>query len=87
MKFQYDDQPTIQETVLQAMGFASVCWTTPENAGTFESRLAADAGEAAIAAVRHIITFELSRLLDNTGTAKEWNAAIETAMTRIEDLR
>lgn len=86
MNFTYDHEPTIRETVLQAMGFASVCWTRIENAGTFDAGLASEAGRETIEAISAIVTFELSRMLDPTNTAKEWNDAIEAAMARMEVL-
>ena len=84
MRFQYDAEPTLRETVFQAMGFASVCWTNVENAGEFQPDLCGKAGNEALVAIRSIITFELSRMLDSTSTAKEWNAAIEAAMDKVD---
>lgn len=86
MRFQYDAEPTLRETVFQAMGFASVCWSKIENAGVFDSTMARDAGQEALEAIRSIITFELSRMLDGTDTAKEWNAAIEAAIDKVDAL-
>jgi hypothetical protein len=35
---------------------------------------------------KDVVTYELSKLLDETATASEWNDAIETAITTIENL-
>ena len=87
MRFTYDNQPTIHETVFQAMGFASVCWDKIENAGVFQGVLAETAGTEAITAIRAIVTYELSRLLDASGEATDWNEAIEAALVAMEKLK
>ena len=87
MKFQYDAEPTLHETIGQAMGYASMCWSRVENAGVFDSTLCRQGAWNTIEAVRDIVASELTRLLDSTGTAKEWNDAIETALVKIEALR
>ena len=87
MKFLYDDQPTIHETVLQAVGYGSGCWSDVDKAGTFQAEKAARAGEAAVEQVRDAITARLALLLDGDGVAQEWNAAIEQAITVVEGMR
>lgn len=86
MRFNYADEPTISEAITQAIGYGSVCWSDVAGAGEFDSGRASVAADAAIAEVRHIVTFELSKLLDPVNVAEEWNNAIEQAIRTVEDL-
>lgn len=86
MRFQYDAEPTLHETILQVIGYGSICWTDVSEAGQFQAGKAARAGEAAIQAVRDAVTLQLSGLLDVTGTATDWNDAIEAAIRVVEGM-
>lgn len=87
MKFQYDGEPTLHETVLQAVGYGSICWTDVAGAGTFEAGKAARAGEDAVQHIRDAVTLRLAKLLDGKGEAQQWNEAIEEALRTVEAMR
>lgn len=78
------DEPSIKTAIMQSIGYGSVCWTEIDKAGVFLSESAAEAGEVAVAEVRRILHSRLVALLDTSGTATEWNDAIEAAITMVE---
>lgn len=87
MQFNYsDDTPSISAAVTQAVGFGSVCWTNLADAGAFQSGVAAGACDAAVQEIRDIVTTQLATLFDREGQAREWNAAIEQAISTVEGL-
>jgi hypothetical protein len=74
----YLTSDSIATVITKAIGKAST--------GKIDMELAIAASEEACTEVRHILTAELTALLDYEGVAREWNEAIETALLRIEDL-
>ena len=84
MRFRYSAEPTLREALTQAMGFASVCWSDVAGAGEFDARRASDAADSVIQEAKDLVTFSLTRLLDQRGEAKEWNEAIEEAIRTVE---
>lgn len=86
LRFSYTDDPNVRSCITQAIAHGSVCWSDVDGAGTFDSVRASAAVDLTLAEVRHLITFELSKLLDQTGEARDWNDAIETAINTIENL-
>lgn len=77
----------LRTIIFQFGGYASMAWETPERAGEFQYGTVESAAEAVVGEIKTYFTFELSRLLDKTGTASEWNAAIEAALRAIERSR
>lgn len=86
MKFDYTAEPNVRSALTQAIAQGSICWSDVAGAGTFDVARATAAVDLALAELRHLITFELTKLLDHRGEAREWNDAIETAITTIENL-
>lgn len=86
MRFGYTDEPNVRSCLTQAIAHGSVCWSDVAGAGTFDSARASATVDLTLAEVRHLITFELTKLLDQTGEARDWNDAIETAIHTIENL-
>lgn len=68
---------TVEQAITQAVGLAA-----PQDDIEALLRLA----EHTASEVRTIITGQLTKLLDMTGTATEWNDAIEAAIQMVEDL-
>lgn len=86
MRFNYTADPNVRSALTQAIAYGSVCWSDVGGAGTFDSASASAAVDTTLAELKHLITFELSKLLDQTGEARDWNDAIETAINAIENL-
>ena len=86
MRFNYTADPNVRSALTQAIAYGSICWSDVARAGTFDSASAAGAVDQTLAELKHLITFELTKLLDQTGEARDWNNAIETAINTIENL-
>jgi hypothetical protein len=55
MTNRFDSCNSIEEVVFQAMGFASTCWENMSGTGVFQSTLAKDAGDEAVAKINEIM--------------------------------
>lgn len=87
MRFTYTSaKDHIRQCVTQAVAYGSICWSDVANAGRFDAARASAAVDESVTEVKHLITFELTKLLDQHGEAREWNDAIETAIHTIENL-
>lgn len=86
MRFNYTADPNVRSCLTQAIAYGSVCWSDVARAGEFQSASASAAVDATLTELRHLITFQLTRLLDQTGEARDWNDAIEAAIGTIENL-
>lgn len=84
--FSHVGDPSLLSIVGQACGYASVCWSDIDKAGEFDSADASTAVTTAVQTIQDLIHGRLVRLLDQAGTAREWNEAIETALKALEDL-
>lgn len=86
MRFNYTADPNVRSCLTQAIAQGSICWSDVASAGTFDAARASAAVDLTLAELRHLITFELTKILDQTGEARDWNDAIETAIHTIENL-
>lgn len=68
---------TVEQAITKAIGTAAC-------QDDFEALLRL--AETTTREVRGLITTQISKLLDMTGTATEWNDAIEAALQMVEDL-
>lgn len=55
-----DEDITLKEGVFQALGAASMCWSTLEGAGEFDSTRAKQIGDAVILLIREFVTGKVS---------------------------
>ena len=87
MKFNYtSDQKQVRQALTMAVAQGSICWSNVAGAGIFDAARASAAVDDTLTELRHLITFELTKLLDQTGVARDWNDAIEAAINTIENL-
>ena len=87
MRFNYtSDDHQLRQALTMAVAQGSICWDDVAGAGKFDSARATAAVDALLTEVKHLITFELTKILDQTGEARDWNDAIETAINAIENL-
>lgn len=87
MRFHYaSDDNQLRQALTMAVAQGSICWEDVAGAGRFDSERASLAVDALLTEVKHLITFELTKILDQTGEARDWNDAIETAIHTIENL-
>lgn len=85
--FKHIGEPTLLSIVGQGMGFVSVCWSDIDSAGVFDSRTASNAVTSVVNEIRNLMHGRLVALLDQTGTATEWNDAIEAAIKALVEHR
>ena len=71
---------TVEQAITRAIGKAA--GNTPDDDWATLLRLS----ESTAREVRTLITGQLTKLLDMTATATEWNDAIEAAIQMVEDL-
>lgn len=74
----------LNHIVFQSLGFASTCWEHLDQAGVFQEDLVCQAGATAIQEIKDLLVSRVTALMDRSGVATEWNAAIEEVIRVIE---
>jgi hypothetical protein len=87
VRFTYTSEDRmVRQCLTQAVAQGSICWEDVAGAGKFDAARASATVDRTLVELRHLITFELTKVLDQTGEARDWNDAIEAAIHAIENL-
>lgn len=71
---------TLEELVFQALGAASTCWESPEDAGVFDSTRCKEVGEELLEALRLMMNVPRLGCATTLELADELRCRIELAM-------